>query len=39
MPVWPFRLVFFAAFLLLTLQVIAEVIKLVRSLRSTPARA
>ena len=39
MPVWPFRLVFFAAFLLLTLQVVAEVIKLVRSLRTTPAGA
>lgn len=39
MPVWPFRLVFFAAFLLLTLQVLAEVIKLVRSLRTTPAGA
>ena len=39
MPVWPFRLVFFVAFLLLTLQVLAEVIKLVRSLRSTPAGA
>jgi TRAP-type mannitol/chloroaromatic compound transport system permease small subunit len=37
MPVWPFRLVFFAAFLLLTLQVLAEVIKLVQDLRSTPA--
>lgn len=39
MPVWPFRLVFFAAFLLLTLQVLAEVIKLVRSLRSPPQGA
>jgi TRAP-type mannitol/chloroaromatic compound transport system permease small subunit len=36
MAVWPFRLVFLAAFLLLTLQVLAEVIKLVQSLRSTP---
>jgi len=33
MPVWPFRLVFFAAFLLLTLQVLAEVLKLARALR------
>lgn len=31
-PVWPFRLVFFVAFLILTLQVIAEVIKAVRIL-------
>jgi len=38
MPVWPFRLVFFAAFLLLTLQALAEVIKLVRILRGAPAR-
>jgi TRAP-type mannitol/chloroaromatic compound transport system permease small subunit len=36
MAVWPFRLVFLAAFLLLTLQVLAEVIKLAQSLRSTP---
>lgn len=33
MPVWPFRLIFFIAFLLLALQVTAEVIKLVRTLR------
>ncbi|MFM7567912.1 MAG: TRAP transporter small permease subunit, partial [Betaproteobacteria bacterium] len=39
MPVWPFRLVFFAAFLLLTLQVAAEAIKLIRTLRSAPAGA
>ena len=31
MPVWPFRLVFFAAFLLLALQILAEVIKSVRA--------
>jgi TRAP-type mannitol/chloroaromatic compound transport system permease small subunit len=33
MPVWPFRVVFFVAFLLLALQVLAEVIKTVRVLR------
>ncbi len=33
MPVWPFRVVFVVAFLLLTLQVLAEVIKTVRVLR------
>lgn len=33
MPVWPFRLVFFAAFLLLALQILAEVIKSARALR------
>ena len=31
MPVWPFRLVFFAAFLLLALQILAEVIKTARA--------
>jgi TRAP-type mannitol/chloroaromatic compound transport system permease small subunit len=36
MPVWPFRVVFFAAFLLLTLQILAEVIKTVRWLRGAP---
>lgn len=39
MPVWPFRLVFFAAFLLLTFQVLAEVMKLVRVLRARAATA
>jgi TRAP-type mannitol/chloroaromatic compound transport system permease small subunit len=34
--VWPFRAVFFAAFLLLTLQILAEVIKTVRALRAAP---
>ena len=33
MPVWPFRLVFAAAFLLLTLQIVAEVIKTLRVLK------
>ena len=33
LPVWPFRLVFVVAFALLALQVIAEVIKIVRGLR------
>ena len=33
MPVWPFRVVFCAAFLVLTLQVIAEVMKTVRAYR------
>ncbi len=37
MPVWPFRLVFFAAFLLLALQIVAEVIKNVRALRGPGA--
>ena len=40
MPVWPFRMVFFAAFLLLTLQILAEVIKTARALRAaSPAGA
>jgi TRAP-type mannitol/chloroaromatic compound transport system permease small subunit len=34
MPVWPFRVVFVVAFLLLTLQVLAEIIKTVRRMRS-----
>lgn len=37
MPVWPFRLVFVTAFFLLTLQVIAEMIKLGRVLRDRSA--
>lgn len=39
MPVWPFRLVFLTAFALLALQVLAEVIKLVRTLRSSQQAA
>jgi TRAP-type mannitol/chloroaromatic compound transport system permease small subunit len=31
MPVWPFRIVFFAAFLVLTLQVLAEIAKTLRA--------
>jgi TRAP-type mannitol/chloroaromatic compound transport system permease small subunit len=34
LPVWPFRVVFFTAFTLLALQVLAEVIKSVRALRT-----
>ena len=37
--VWPFRTVFFVAFALLILQVIAELIKSVQKLRSTEAGA
>lgn len=37
MPVWPFRVVFFAAFLLLSLQILAEVIKAARALRAPRA--
>ena len=37
MPVWPFRLVFFVAFLLLALQIVAEVIKSARRLRGARA--
>jgi TRAP-type mannitol/chloroaromatic compound transport system permease small subunit len=33
LPVWPFRVVFFAAFTLLALQVFAETLKTVRRLR------
>jgi TRAP-type mannitol/chloroaromatic compound transport system permease small subunit len=33
MPVWPFRVVFFVAFLVLAMQVLAEVLKAVRALR------
>ncbi len=33
LPVWPFRVVFLAAFTLLALQVLAEVVKTVRTLR------
>ena len=35
MPVWPFRLVFCAAFLLLALQILAEVVKAVRALSAS----
>ncbi len=38
-PLWPFRTVFFIAFALLLLQVIAEVIKCVRRLRNPEAGA
>jgi TRAP-type mannitol/chloroaromatic compound transport system permease small subunit len=38
-PLWPFRTVFFVAFALLLLQVIAEVIKCVRRLRAGEAGA
>jgi TRAP-type mannitol/chloroaromatic compound transport system permease small subunit len=34
LPVWPFRIVFLVAFTLLALQVLAEVVKTVRSLRT-----
>ena len=37
MPVWPFRVVFFVAFTLLALQIIAEVIKAVRNLKGQKA--
>src|SRR5688572_9400759 len=36
LPVWPFRVIFFVAFLLLALQVLAEVIKAVRRFREKP---
>jgi len=34
LPVWPFRIVFFAAFTLLALQVLVEVVKTARTLRT-----
>ena len=34
LPVWPFRLVFFVAFTLLALQIVAEVLKAVRRMRA-----
>ncbi len=34
LPVWPFRVVFFVAFTLLALQVLAEIAKAVRTLRA-----
>ena len=33
LPVWPFRIVFFAAFTLLALQIVAEVVKTARRLK------
>ena len=40
LPVWPFRVVFVVAFVLLALQVVAEMLKLVQSLRGkAPAAA
>ena len=36
LPVWPFRVVFVVAFVLLALQVFAEMVKLVRLLRAKP---
>ena len=38
MPVWPFRVVFFVAFALLALQILAEVVKAIRNLKA-PAKA
>ena len=37
LPVWPFRVVFLVAFVLLTLQILVEVIKAVRRFRSAEA--
>ena len=37
LPVWPFRLVFFVAFALLALQILAEVVKALRRFREGPA--
>jgi TRAP-type mannitol/chloroaromatic compound transport system permease small subunit len=37
MPVWPFRVVFLVAFALLALQILCEVLKAVRKLRSREA--
>jgi len=40
LPVWPFRVIFFVAFVLLTMQIVAEVIKSVRRFRAGgPAKA
>ncbi len=38
MPVWPFRVVFCAAFLMLALQVLVEILKAVRVYRDSAAR-
>jgi len=37
LPVWPFRVIFLVAFALLTLQIVAEVIKAVRRLKTEAA--
>ena len=37
LPVWPFRVIFVVAFTLLTLQILVEVVKAVRRLRSAGA--
>jgi TRAP-type mannitol/chloroaromatic compound transport system permease small subunit len=37
LPVWPFRVIFLAAFALLTLQIVVEVIKAVRRLKTQAA--
>ena len=39
LPVWPFRVIFFVSFVLLALQIAAEVIKAVRRWRGTEAKA
>jgi TRAP-type mannitol/chloroaromatic compound transport system permease small subunit len=36
--IWPFKLVFFSAFVLLVLQVLAEVIKAIQYLRGSRPR-
>ena len=36
LPVWPFRVIFLVAFVLLTLQILVEVIKAVRRYRARP---
>jgi TRAP-type mannitol/chloroaromatic compound transport system permease small subunit len=38
MPVWPFRVVFFVAFAILTLQILAEIVKAVRRFRAKAPR-
>ena len=37
LPVWPFRIVFFAAFTLLALQIVAEILKTARKLGGAKA--
>jgi TRAP-type mannitol/chloroaromatic compound transport system permease small subunit len=39
LPVWPFRVIFLVSFVLLALQILAEVIKAVRKWRGTEAKA
>ena len=39
LPVWPFRVIFLVAFVLLTLQILVEVIKAVRRFREKPVAA